>query len=37
MVVADTQRVPDKRNRSMKFDFMDAVERHPDYGAWKRD
>jgi sulfopyruvate decarboxylase subunit beta len=36
-VEAETQRVPDKRNRSMKFDFMDAVERHPDYGAWKRD
>jgi thiamine pyrophosphate-dependent acetolactate synthase large subunit-like protein len=35
-VDAETQRVPDKRRgAAMKFDFMDAVERHPDYGAWK--
>ncbi len=37
-VEAETKRVPDKRRgAAMKFDFMDAVERHPDYGAWKRE
>jgi len=37
-VEAETVRMPDKRltTQAMKQAFIDRVESHPDYGAWKR-
>jgi thiamine pyrophosphate-dependent acetolactate synthase large subunit-like protein len=37
-VEAETVRMPDKRmtTPAMKQTFLDRIESHPDYGAWKR-